>query len=166
MSSRLLTMKFMQRAAASSPVSSAPSTPDQPSAKRRRTSEDFSPSAADISALADQKAVAAALAEEERIREAAIERQAAQAGDTRWVLSFEDTKQQSAVPKNTLRVVKTGYAGIDNTKPIVTASIHTEPIAAGAGGRRSFGKFNRTIEVRNLKFIRQITWANYFVEAE
>ena len=157
-------MKFMQRAAASSPVSSAPSTPDQPSAKRRRLSAE--PSPADINELMDQKAIASALAEEERIREAAIERQAAQAGDTRWVLSFEDTKNQSATPKNALRVVQTGFAGIDNAKPIVAASFESEPTAASIGGRRSFGKFNRTIEVCPMTLTRQILLANYFEEVK
>jgi hypothetical protein len=149
MSSRLLTMKFMQRAAASSPASSAPSTPEVPSAKRQKTNGS-SPAGFDADSLVDHRAIQAALAEEERIREAAIERQAAQAGDTRWVLSFENGRHHSAPPENALRVVQTGFSGIDNTgsRSLVQHDEDNgpEPPAATAG-RRSFGKFNRTIEV-------------------
>ncbi|CAG8975634.1 hypothetical protein HYALB_00008393 [Hymenoscyphus albidus] len=146
MSSRLLTMKFMQRAAAS-PTSPSPSTPDEPPNKRRKKNGDASPSPFSVDALADQRAVQKALAEEEAIRQVALERQAAEAGDTRWVLSFEDDGPQAASPTMALRVVQTGYANLDS---ISSHQIRTEedepqdkPIMVG---RRSFGKFNRVLE--------------------
>ena len=71
MSSRLLTMKFMQRAAAAS-APTTPTTPDEPSPKRRRKDSD-SPSKAkvNIDELADQRAVQTAIAAEEAKRQAA-----------------------------------------------------------------------------------------------
>src|SRR4051794_26875518 len=87
MSSRLLTMKFMQRAAASgSPTTSTPPTPDEPSPKRRKKDSDSPsrPKKINIDELADQRAVQAALEAEEAKRQAALERQAADAGDTKW----------------------------------------------------------------------------------
>src|SRR5271156_330941 len=87
MSSKLLTMKFMQRAAASSPIPT-PSTPDQPPPKRQRIG-DSTPPSLDPGSVADQRAVQAALAAEEAKRQIALERQAADAGDTRWVLTFK-----------------------------------------------------------------------------
>ncbi|KAH8671954.1 hypothetical protein BGZ60DRAFT_24318 [Tricladium varicosporioides] len=146
MSSRLLTMKFMQRAAASSPASSAPSTPDGPPSKRQRTAIDSSPTTAfDINALTDQRTIQKAVAEEEAKRQAALERQAAEAGDTRWVLSFED--QGNAAVSAALRVVPTGFAMIDSLSPLLIRPTEEEsedkPVMVG---RRSFGKFNRVLE--------------------
>ncbi|KAH6668840.1 hypothetical protein B0J14DRAFT_151546 [Halenospora varia] len=146
MSSRLLTMKFMQRAAASSPASSTPSTPDEPPSKRRRTATDSSPTTAfDINALADQQTVQRAVADEEAKRQAALERQAVEAGDTRWVLSFED--QSNAAVSAALRVVPTGFATIDRLSPLLIRSTEEEPEDKPVMvGRRSFGKFNRVLE--------------------
>ncbi|KAI9868881.1 MAG: hypothetical protein M1830_005498, partial [Pleopsidium flavum] len=83
MSSRLLTMKFMQRAAASSP--SSPQTPEQSSPKRQKLFNDSSPA----TPSADLQAIQAALAVEEAKRSEALERQAAEAGESKWVLSFQ-----------------------------------------------------------------------------
>lgn len=151
MSSRLLTMKFMQRAAASSPISS-PSTPDQPSAKRQKTDSAASPpSAFDINALADQKAVEIALASEEAKRQIALDKQALEAGDTRWVLNFEQSgRQGSAAGRGSLRVQQASFAAIDRGAVAAPRVVYEEeesldhPVMAG---RRSFGKFNRRLEV-------------------
>ncbi|TVY32939.1 hypothetical protein LSUB1_G007804 [Lachnellula subtilissima] len=145
MSSRLLTMKFMQRAAASPP--SSPSTPDEPPTKRRKKGTDSSPSKFDVDALADQRAIQKALADEEAKRQAALDRQAAEAGDTRWVLSFEDQKQTAASSALALRVVQTGYANLDSLPSLQVRSMEEEqedkPIVVG---RRSYGKFNKVLE--------------------
>ncbi|KAH8588968.1 hypothetical protein B0O99DRAFT_343683 [Bisporella sp. PMI_857] len=154
MSSRLLTMKFMQRAAASpSTASSAPSTPDEPSPKRRKrnTGSPSTPSF-NVNELANQRAVDRALAEEDAKRQAALERQAAEAGDTRWVLSFEDQQAaDSAARPLSLRVVSTGYASLDVRTPMQIRKIDTEEDSSSEEqpvivGRRSFGKFNRKVE--------------------
>jgi hypothetical protein len=149
MSSKLLTMKFMQRAAASSP-NSTPSTPDQPSPKRQRIG-DSSPANLNIDSLADQRAVQAALAAEEAKRQTALERQAADAGDTRWVLTFKpDVKTSHIQGKTSIRVVETGFAAIDHALPAQITSTSGEDVNSDRPlivGRRSFGKFNRVIEV-------------------
>ncbi|EED17798.1 conserved hypothetical protein [Talaromyces stipitatus ATCC 10500] len=88
MSSRLLTMKFMQRAAASSsPVASE--DPKTPPPKRQRLSTTTSEPATTPRSISDLDAVNAALAAEEQKRADAIARQAAEAGETNWVLDFE-----------------------------------------------------------------------------
>ncbi|KAF4614292.1 hypothetical protein G7Y89_g15447 [Cudoniella acicularis] len=147
MSSRLLTMKFMQRAAASLPTTSSPSTTDEPPNKRRRTEVDSCPPTFNVNALADQRAIQKAVADEEAKRQAALEKQAAEAGDTRWVLSFEDQNHAAAASSLALRVVPTGFAVIDSLSPLQIRSLEEEaedkPIMVG---RRSFGKFNRVLE--------------------
>lgn len=145
-------MKFMQRAAAS-PTSPSPSTPEEPPNKRRKKGGDSSPSTFSVDALADQKAVQKALAEEEAIRQVALERQAAEAGDTRWVLSFEDDNRLAVSPTLALRVVQTGYANLDSISPYQVRSLEEEPEDKPIMvGRRSFGKFNRVLEVIHLLY--------------
>ncbi|PGH09776.1 hypothetical protein GX51_00460 [Blastomyces parvus] len=108
MSSRLLTMKFMQRAAAASvsstPTTQSPSTPtpsqlqqqpydtlnaSTPSPKRQKTSS-HSASAPSTPARsnADLEAISAAIRAEEEKRAAAIARQAAEAGEEEWVIEY------------------------------------------------------------------------------
>lgn len=137
-------MKFMQRAAASPTTS--PSTPEEPSPKRRKKDSD-SPSrpAFDVNALVDQRAIQAAAIAEDAKRQVALERAAAESGDTRWVLSFED-QRSSSPPKLALRVVQTGYANLDVPSNVRLAEDLEEdrPVMVG---RRSFGKFNKKLEV-------------------
>ncbi|PQE10832.1 zinc knuckle protein [Rutstroemia sp. NJR-2017a BBW] len=116
MSSRLLTMKFMQRAAASSPTSPSTSTLEEPSPKRQKMAH-TTPTKFNVDSLADNRAIRAALEEEEAKKQAALDRAAAEAGDTRWVLSFEDRKHLDK-PTNTLRVVQAGFANLDLPSPI------------------------------------------------
>ncbi|WEW56242.1 hypothetical protein PRK78_001681 [Emydomyces testavorans] len=124
MSSRLLTMKFMQRAAAAS--TSAPATPGNqksaadaelptPLPKRQKLSNDASPS--------DLKAISAAIKLEEEKRAAAIAKQAAEAGETEWVLEF---------PAGTIKNAPT------STTDIVDVDEESE-----YGGRRSYGNFKK-----------------------
>ena len=137
-------MKFMQRAAASPTAS--PSTPDEPSPKRRKKDDD-SPGrpAFDVNALVNQRTIEAAAVAEDAKRQAALERAAAESGDTRWVLSFED---QTVVRSNlALRVVQTGYANLDvpsRSTPAEDIAEEDKPVMVG---RRSFGKFNKKLEV-------------------
>ncbi len=75
-----------------------------------------------------------ALAEEEDKREKAIERLAEDAGETNWVLSTVIGDEGNHTEG--LRVARAGYSDIDQEAwtPLMV-------------GRRSFGKFNREIEV-------------------
>ncbi|KAK2794506.1 hypothetical protein FQN52_008084 [Onygenales sp. PD_12] len=113
MSSRLLTMKFMQRAAAASSASTpqtatpTPNTPSSqpsaspsrhaainvstPSPKRRRLSNDYSsPATSAAGTPTDLQAISAAIKAEEEKRAAAIARQAAEAGETEWVIEYPE----------------------------------------------------------------------------
>ena len=131
----------MQRAAASSPISS-PHTSDHPSAKRQKLSNVPSPA----TPSADLQAIQAALAAEEAKRSEAIDRQASEAGETKWVLSVRN--EGGAVNGNAtgnLRVVTKGYVDIDRATEM---EMHgEEPWRPLMVGRRSFGRFNRALEV-------------------
>ncbi|MCJ1401807.1 hypothetical protein MMC11_005024 [Xylographa trunciseda] len=131
MSSRLLTMKFMQRAAASN---GSPTTPDLPSAKRQKRN--------DSSPASDVQAIQAALAVEEAKRVQALERQQAEAGETKWVFSFQ--KEGGAGREEVLKVQSLGYEGID----ALQGQEEEQPWRPAMVGRRSFGKFNKALEKR------------------
>ncbi|CAJ2509956.1 Uu.00g058560.m01.CDS01 [Anthostomella pinea] len=114
MSSRLLTMKFMQRAAAS--PSSNPTTPtsDEQSSKRRKVSHN-STVQQDVESLVNQKAIQAAIAEDERKREEALLKHATESGDGRWVLNVpENATGSRPTIQAPLNVVQVGYAQIDS----------------------------------------------------
>ncbi|KAI1281350.1 hypothetical protein F5Y07DRAFT_294217 [Xylaria sp. FL0933] len=117
MSSRLLTMKFMQRAAAASP-SSTPSTPtpNDQSNKRRKTAHNTTPPQ-DVDTLVNQAAIQAAIAEEEKKVESALLKRAEELGDSRWVLDVpKHTKGHTAQPL--LNVVRVGFAQIDSSDSV------------------------------------------------
>jgi len=131
-------MKFMQRAAASP----SPSTSEEPSPKRRKKDSDSSKPIFDVNALVNQRAIEAAAIAEDAKRHAALERSAAESGDTRWVLSFEQ-QRASASSGLALRVIQTGYANLDVPSSGAVAE-EDKPVMVG---RRSFGKFNKVLEV-------------------
>ncbi|KAH0041226.1 hypothetical protein KCU78_g978, partial [Aureobasidium melanogenum] len=134
MSSRLLNMKFMQRASASTPTT--PTTPDGTRPSKRIKTEAVDP---------DVRAFQEAAAAEEAKKNAFIERAAAEAGETKWVLSVSDDKSKTAGPG--LRVVEAGYGAIDSGAPIPESDDdEEEEQSAGMAGRRSFGKFNKAVE--------------------
>ncbi|KAI4733273.1 hypothetical protein E4T50_16171 [Aureobasidium sp. EXF-12298] len=134
MSSRLLNMKFMQRASASTPTT--PTTPDGTRPSKRIKTEAVDP---------DVRAFQEAAAAEEAKKNAFIERAAAEAGETKWVLSVSDDKSETAGPG--LRIVEAGYGAIDSGAPIPESDDdEEEEQSAGMAGRRSFGKFNKAVE--------------------
>ncbi|KAL5340641.1 hypothetical protein BJX70DRAFT_102729 [Aspergillus crustosus] len=131
MSSRLLTMKFMQRAAASA-VTKESSQPEpngeskESPPKKRRVSGGPQSSSTPSS---DLEAISAALAEEEARRRDAVSRQAAEAGETEWVIDF---------------------SGADNVnqyaqQPVVLAdySLDADDDDAGHGGRQVYGNYKK-----------------------
>jgi hypothetical protein len=136
----------MQRASASTPTT--PTTPDgtRPS-KRVKTEAAITP---------DARAFQEAAAAEEAKKNAFIERAAAEAGETKWVLSLSDNKPATAAPA--LRIVEAGYAAIDSGAPIPESDDdEEEEQSAGMAGRRSFGKFNKTVEVTTSPPLRVTT---------
>lgn len=130
----------MQRAAASNPTT--PSTPasdaaQPPSSKRRKVSNHSTPSTP-ATPLTEQAAIQAALDAEEAKREEALERIAAERGETKWVLSFVDDGREKA---GGLRVSRAGYGDIDGGEVRET-------------GRMKFGK-GWKVEVRITTEARQ-----------
>jgi len=130
----------MQRAAAASP----PTTPSGPPSKKQRLSTGSSPA----TPSADAQAVHEALAAEEQKRQEAIDRQAANAGETKWVLSYQDQKPK--YKQSPMRIVSAGFSSIDAAGPARMAAEDEEEdsvVGSNYQGRKSFGRFNRTVEV-------------------
>ena len=106
-SSRLLTMKFMQRAVAS--AASPASDSDSHSAKKRKLGHQ----AGNNELLGfDQNAVQAAIEDRETKRQAAIQKH--RGDDTHWVLNTAwDKKTSEKAKSKPLRVVYVGYGDVD-----------------------------------------------------
>lgn len=121
MSSRLMTMKFMQRGAAAAAAASAaasPSTPkteDEGSASKRRKTQHATPGTPTAPLFDDYQAIRAALDEEERKRLVAVEKRAAELGDAHWVLDGARARATNKVSASRapLKIVQVGYAQID-----------------------------------------------------
>jgi len=150
----------MQRAAASSapassPTSTAtPTTPAEPSPKRQKLDADSS----SATPGADLRAVQAAVAAEEAKREEALERQAAEAGETKWFLSFRPEARDGSSGHghrngdgSSLRVTSASYSGLDYD-PLSADWDEGVIRPAAVVGRRSFGRFNRALEVSGILF--------------
>lgn len=134
----------MQRAAASS--SPAPTEdPATPSPKRQRLSTTNSDSApSPRQPISDLEAIQAALAAEEQKRADAIARQAAEAGETNWVLSFGEDSARTTTP---FSVVASATA-----QPMIIAADSLdaeEQDASHDGGRKCYGGFKS----RNRKVV-------------
>ncbi|KAA8642907.1 uncharacterized protein ATNIH1004_009668 [Aspergillus tanneri] len=118
----------MQRAAASAAVNDTPqpSTDDSnpPTPKRHRTDPHQSHSPATPSS--DLEAISAALAAEEDRRREVVSRQAAEAGETEWVLDFGSDTQYAPQPQ------------------VITAdSLDADDDDMVYGGRQAYGNFKR-----------------------
>jgi hypothetical protein len=97
--------QFMQRAAAKSSPST-PSTPNGPPAKKARLSN-----GASAVGTSDHEIIQSGLDAEEAKRQAALDKAAEHAGETKWVLSFKDPlegKRQDA-----MNVRQAGFAELD-----------------------------------------------------
>ncbi|KGO63621.1 hypothetical protein PITC_050030 [Penicillium italicum] len=120
MSSNLLTMKFMRRAAAAKETQSPSSDASSQNSKRPRLSTD-----AESPRTSDMDAIAAALAAEEEKRQQAVTRAAAEAGETHWVLNVPATTQSTQQP---MVLAADSLDADDDTY---------------SGGRRAYGNFKR-----------------------
>lgn len=108
-SSRLLTMKFMQRAAASASSAASPDSAG-PSKKRKHQ---HSPAQGRFDAQIDRALIQAALDDQEATRQAALEKHAA--ADIHWTLDDAWDKATTADATSTpLNVVYVGYGNIDS----------------------------------------------------
>lgn len=142
MSSRLMNMKFMQRAAASQ--TSSPRTPAEPATKKQRLSNG-SYSTTPASTPRQESSLIADTAE--RKREETFAREAAARGDSKWYLSFQ--KPQLPAVSSPLRIVSAGYGSLDSSGAARDSSSEDEEETTRpqVAGRRSFGKFNKAVEV-------------------
>ncbi|KAJ5602347.1 hypothetical protein N7537_005303 [Penicillium hordei] len=120
MSSNLLTMKFMRRAAAAKETQSPSSDASSHNSKRPRLSTE-----AESPGTSDMDAIAAALAAEEEKRQQAVARAAAEAGETHWVLDVPATPQSTQQP---MVLAADSLDADDDTY---------------SGGRRAYGNFKR-----------------------
>lgn len=90
------------------------------------------------------------MASEEAKRQVALDKLANEAGDTRWVLNFED--QNTVSTKNAIQIEEWGFATLDHQaargKHFKGRKHEDNPEPAPEViGRKSFGKFNRVVEV-------------------
>jgi hypothetical protein len=150
MSSRLMTMKFMQRgvaaataAAATASETTSPIAPrtddDEGSAKKRRRISHASAPSTPTAPLYDQKALEAALEEEDRKRLAAIEKRAAELGDSHWVLDGAPATPNTG-SRRPLNIVQVGFAQIDQLGEPSETSPSLEGANLSANG--PFRRFN------------------------
>ncbi|KAL7937718.1 hypothetical protein V8C35DRAFT_293354 [Trichoderma chlorosporum] len=112
-SSRLLTMKFMQRAVASA---STPPSDDNAQASKKRKFRHSATTAAEerVSALIDQASIKAALEDQEAKRQAALAQHTATGAH--WVLNTKlDTLNAGKSSEPSLNVVYVGYGDIDSS---------------------------------------------------
>jgi len=141
MSSRLATMKFMQRAGAS-PF--APSTPSEPPSKKQLLSSGSYVSASPSTPQNGTPAAQGLPASGDGTRaEAQSDR-----GETKWYLSV----QQPAAPaqESPLQIVSAGYSTLDaavSARERSDGGDEVERARPSVQGRRSFGKFNKVVEV-------------------
>ncbi|KAH7162662.1 hypothetical protein B0J13DRAFT_16198 [Dactylonectria estremocensis] len=132
-SSRLLTMKFMQRAVASASPAGSPDS-ESHSAKKRKLGE--SPSEGRMSLNIDQATIKAALDEQEAKRLAALEKHVG--ADTHWVLNNTWAGSKATTTSTPLKVVYVGYGDIDSSNE----SGDNEDVSAN--GRTSTHNFKKS----------------------
>ncbi len=128
----------MQRAASISSPTTPSTTDDAPPKKRQRPSLPATTVATDDDAsvsspaapVSELETIRAALEEEERKQSEAVERLGEERGETRWVFSYVDSGDGKA--EAGMRVQDVGWGDIDGE---------------GDRGRRSWGRFNRELEV-------------------
>ena len=126
--------QFMQRAAASKESAQSQSRPSEspqtPSPKRQRLSSDSqSPnSVAHSPKQSELEAISAAIAAEEGKRREAISRQAAEAGESEWVLDYPGAAEGNAQA---------------TSRPVVVDAGSLDDEDESHGGRQAYGNFKR-----------------------
>lgn len=147
MSSRLMNMKFMQRSAAAEAQSPRTPAAAEPAAKKQRLSNGSFNSTPASTPHADTKLPSNAPTPEDQRREEAFAREAEARGDSKWYLSFKEP--QSPAANSPLRIVSAGYGALDSSRTAGRSSSGDEGSSSPPhmSGRRSFGKFNKPVEV-------------------
>ena len=121
----MLAHQFMQRGTASSP-SSAASTPSGPPSKRKRL--DYAISAPATPSTPSEF--------DELHQQSVIEKQAADAGESRWVLNVKDVQP---VVSSGFNIVQASWADIDSTRDVDEGEIFDDD-TQDFTGRKRFGK--------------------------
>jgi hypothetical protein len=152
MSNRLAAMKFMQRGAAAAAAAAATRTPeaspaatprsDVSSTKRRKVSHTPSSAAGSpAAAFYDNQAIKAAVEEEKR-NQAAVERRAAELGDSHWVLEGAATTPARG-SRPLLNVVQVGFTQIDRAAAAGGGDDDDDPFdMGGVPAQPQFQRFN------------------------
>ena len=140
----------MQRGAAT--PSSTPSTPSEPPSKRQRLSNGTAHSTPSSTPRSRVDAIDSVPSSGNQTPLENDERGGPDHGESKWYLSVKEPVSTSG--KSSLHIVSAGYSTLDGAATSVTRSSEEEeadgPTTAPISGRRSFGKFNRKIEVRSL----------------
>lgn len=139
----------MQRAAASSSPSLHES-PEQPPTKRPRTVNDLSET---LNAAGCSKIATPIPVEEER-REQTLARLAAEAGDEKWILNAQHLPVAESKDADGLCVVDMRYSRNTLKEPDLQVEEAGEILDGQSRGRKSFGKFNKRLEVSHGMGIR------------
>ena len=128
----------MQRSAASSsqPVPKTHATPGSPVSKRQRL---HSGAPSPRYSTSELESIQAALAEEELKRSLAVEKRAADLGETRWVLSV---REQSSPKEEDLIIEPLSFAEIDSD-----SDLEDDDVEQQTKGRRTFGKVSLRLEL-------------------
>ncbi|KAF2685192.1 hypothetical protein K458DRAFT_337168 [Lentithecium fluviatile CBS 122367] len=127
MSSRLATMKFMQRSASKS----SPSTPNGPPAKKVRLSNGTSAPGTPTTP-SDRSTPQFPTTAEDKKREEALARAAEASGESRWVLSFKDPLHGHKTPA--MQVRQAGFAVIDADEDSDDEEEEQKPVRMQFGG--------------------------------
>lgn len=109
-SSRLLTMKFMQRAAASASPKASPASSTPSSSKRRRL--DQSPAPGRVNPDINQALIQAALDEQEAARLAVLEKSSA--ADSHWILNTSVSRPSHHTSSRPFNIQYVGYGDLDS----------------------------------------------------
>ncbi|KAK3379536.1 hypothetical protein B0T24DRAFT_161089 [Lasiosphaeria ovina] len=152
MSSRLMTMKFMQRGAAAAAAAAAasasganslatPKTDNEGNFAKRRKTGHTPTASTPVTPLYDQKMLQAALEEEDRKRKAAVEKRAAELGDSHWVLDGVAALSKGG-PRQPLNVVQVGFAQIDHSATASDSPDGASLRAVNASAAGHFLRFN------------------------
>lgn len=137
----------MQRAAAAPTPASF--LTEETSTKRRKKEPNISSSLKPkTDALIDRNAVLEALAVEEEKSIAVLDKLATASGDTRWVLEYKEHAQPTSA--SVLQVTQIGFAGLDEGLSTTSPKADEPSEVSIMSGRRSFGRFNKSLEVGNL----------------
>lgn len=121
----LISIQFMQRSAAANQSRQASTEgSNTPDSKRPRLSTEAESPEPTTQPSSDLEAISAAIAAEEERRKEALSRQAAEAGESEWVLDWPGANQPAS-------------------RPLVVAADSLDDDDMSYGGRQAYGNFKR-----------------------